>query len=188
MRRQKWMLFKSPMNVCLWVLLLTVLFSQVSRASGEGTRHIAGSGVNIYFMNDKVFGAVNGQPVWAVYNCGSDITGEIDIRGEYHTFEFAYHQKGDRVITGKFGTLSVALGRVDRKDHKFIYQVFVGDAEYAFSIRYEKIEAEHLVNSIIEGKLGPDRPLRLAVDGHLCPFATTGIILIVAGALMLSSP
>ncbi len=164
------------------------MFSRVSQASGEGTRHITGSGINVYFMNDKVFGTVNGQPVWAIYNCGSDINGEIDIRGKFHTFEFVYHPKGDRVITGNFGPKSVALGRIERKDRQFIYQVFVGNTEYTFSIRYEKVEAEHLVNSIIEGELGSNKPLKLKVDGHLCPFATTGIILIVAGAFMLSSP
>ena len=105
MRKQKLTLIKLMMHICL-VMLATAIFSKAARASGEGTRHITGSGVNVYFMNDKVFGAVNGQPVWAIYNCGSDINGEIDIRGEFHTFEFVYHQKGDRVITGKFGPRS----------------------------------------------------------------------------------
>jgi hypothetical protein len=187
MSRKKTTQAKTWRKIFCLALWLTLLLPLVSQASEEGTRHITGSGVNIYFMNDKVFGSVQGHPIWAIYNCGSDINGEIDIRGNFHAFEFAYHQKGDRVITGNFGPLSAALGKIVRKDRKFIYQVLVGDKEYAFSIRYEKIEADHLVNSIIEGEIEPGKPLKLTVNGHLCPFATTGIILIVAGSFLLSS-
>ena len=49
---------------------------------------------------------------------------------------------------------------------------------------YEQLEDEHMLNSIIEGSLGQGRDLRLKVDGHLCPFATTGIILIAAGSTL----
>ena len=59
---------------------------------------------------------------------------------------------------------------------------FVGENEHLFTIRYEKLEADHMVNSIIEGSLGKDLDLRFVVDGPLCPFATTGIILITAGS------
>ena len=41
----------------------------------EGTRHITGSGADIYFMNDKVFGTAAGRPLWAIYNCGESING-----------------------------------------------------------------------------------------------------------------
>jgi|GEM_PF-2040920 hypothetical protein len=174
-------------NVLFLSLCLALVSPLISQASDEDTRHITGNGVNIYFMKDKVFGSVYGHPVWAIYNCGSDINGEIDIRGDFHELDFTYHQKGDRIITGNFGPFSTALGKIERKDKKFIYQVFVGEKEYTFSIRYEKIESDHLVNSIIEGKFGPNKTFKLTVDGHLCPFATTGIILIVTGALMLSS-
>ena len=43
-----------------------------------------------------------------------------------------------------------------------------------------------MVNSIIEGELAEGMKIKLMVDGHLCPFATTGIILITVGSLVLS--
>ena len=45
-----------------------------------------------------------------------------------------------------------------------------------------------MVDSIIEGSLGDGRNLQLRVDGQLCPFATTGIILgsLAVVALLLS--
>ena len=57
----------------------------------EGTRHITGKNINLYFMNDKVFGTVETNPIWAIYNCGSDIQGEMDINGKYHKFSFKYY-------------------------------------------------------------------------------------------------
>jgi len=41
-----------------------------------------------------------------------------------------------------------------------------------------------MVNSIIEGTLDAGGQIRLRVDGNLCPFVTTGIILIVSGAML----
>ena len=155
-------------------------------ASGEGTRHITGIGKDIYFMDDKVFGTVNGHPLWAVYNCGSDIKGKIDIKGTYHDFSFRYQNKPDRLIIGEFGPLKMALGNIRKMGREIIYRVFVGDKEYSFSIRYERIEDEHMINSIIEGGLENGKRLHLTVDGHLCPFATTGIIMIVVGSAVLS--
>jgi hypothetical protein len=57
-------------------------------ASGEGTSHITGTGNNIYFMDDKMFGTIYGHPLWAIYHCGSEIEGQIDIQGTYHHFDF----------------------------------------------------------------------------------------------------
>jgi hypothetical protein len=154
-------------------------------AADEGTRHIVGEGVDMYFMNDKVFGTVDGHPLWAIYNCGSDIKGEMDVGGTYHPFSFAYRTEGDRKIVGTFGEQKMSLGDVEKTDGGFVYHVFVGLKEHTFSIRYEQLDDEHMLNSIIEGSLGDDRQLRLVVDGHLCPFATTGILLIAAGSSLL---
>jgi hypothetical protein len=153
-------------------------------AAEEGTRHIVGDGVDMYFMNDKVFGTVDDHPLWAIYNCGSDIKGEMDVDGTYHTFSFEYHKEGDRKITGTFGSLPMALGDIDKTDGGFLYHIFIGEEEFTFSIRYEELEDEHMVNSIIQGAVEEDRRIRLTVDGHLCPFATTGIILIAAGSTL----
>ena len=155
-------------------------------AMGEGTRHITGKGMDLYFMNDKVFGTVESRPLWGIYNCGSDIKGEIDINGTYQKFNFQFQNKDDRKIIGSFGSLTMGLGKIERKEKKFIYHVFVGEKEYTFSIKYEKTADEHMVNSLIEGELDRNKKIRLTVDGHLCPFATTGIILIVAGSSILS--
>jgi len=168
----------------------------------EGTRHITGTGMNVYFMNDKVFGTAgrpveaendrtfprktgNGHPLWAIYNCGSDIKGEIDIDGTYHYFSFKYHRQADRIIRGKFGPLKMSLGKIEKTNTGFIYHAFVDEKESLFSIRYEKMEDDHLVNSIIEGKFQNGREIRLIVDGPLCPFATTGIIMIASGVYAL---
>lgn len=147
--------------------------------SGEGTRRIVGSGLDVYFMNDRVFGTAGGHPLWAVYNCGSDIEGMIDIDGRYHKFGFQYHRDRERMITGRFGALEMSLGRVARTAEGFSYPVLAGGNEYGFTIRYETLEDGHLVNSVIEGDLG-GKKLTLRVDGRLCPFATTGIIMIAA--------
>lgn len=159
----------------------------------EGTRHIAGKDVSLYFMNDKVFGTVEDHPVWAIYHCGSDLKGEMDINGAYQPFGFQYAPKGtqegascgNKEITGTFGPLEMSLGKIERNEVGFVYHVFIGGREHTFSIRYEKMEHGHMVNSIIEGALDGGEPIILKTEGHLCPFATTGIILIVAGALSL---
>lgn len=165
---------------------LIVLYAGMGAfAGGEGTRHIVGENISLYFMNDKVFGTVENHPIWAVYNCGTAINGEMDINGVYQPFEFQYAKDPDRRITGTFGPLKMALGKIDPADGKFTYQVLIGDREVVFSIRYETIKDGHMVNSIIEGDLGEKGPVKLVVDGHLCPFATTGIILIVAGSMNL---
>lgn len=170
--------------------ILTILFilcavgTLGALASDEGTRHIVGDDVDMFFMNDKVFGTVAGHPLWANYNCGTDITGEMDVDGTYREFEFEYHQGGDRKITGTFGGTDMSLRDIEKTESGFVYHVFVGEVEHTFSIRFEKLEKGHLLNSIIEGSLGGDRNLRLVVDGQLCPFATTGIILIAAGSAL----
>ena len=82
------------------------------------------------------------------------------------------------------GDFFVGLGDVKRTKVGFIYQVFIKEKEYAFTIKYERIEDEHLVNSVIEGDVGKKK-IKMVVDGQLCPFATTGIICIAAGSAML---
>lgn len=153
-------------------------------SSGEGTRRIVGEDVDMVFMNDKVFGTVAGHPLWAIYECGKDIKGEIDVDGAYREFTFEYKTEGDRKIVGKFGETEMALGQIEKQDGGFVYHVFVEGREYTFRIRYEKLEGDHMVNSIIEGSLGKGRELKVTVDGQLCPFATTGIVLIAAGSSM----
>jgi hypothetical protein len=162
-------------------LLLAFGFA-ITLAEDEGTRHIVGDDVDMFFMNDKVFGTVDGHPLWAIYNCGSDIKGEIDVGGTYHKFSFEFGKEKDKKIVGTFGANEMSLGDVEKTDGGFVYHVFVGETEYLFKIRYEELEGEHMVNSIIEGSVGDGRDLKLTVDGHLCPFATTGIILIAAGS------
>jgi hypothetical protein len=150
----------------------------------EGTRHITGPNADMYFMNDKVFGTAGGHPLWAIYNCGSDIKGEMDLGGKYTSFAFTYLGEGDRKITGTFGTTAMALGAIDKQEGGFVYHVFVGDQEQLFSIRYQELEDAHMVNSVIEGTLPDGKVVKLSVDGRLCPMATTGIILIAAGAAL----
>lgn len=169
----------------LIVSILIILCFQINVfAMEEGTRHITGENVNLYFMNDKVFGTVGDNPIWAIYNCSSDIQGEMDIKGTYHKFSFQYHRLGERAITGSFGSTKMALGSIERKAKKIVYHVYVGESEYTFSIRYKQIEDGHMVNSIIEGELADGKKIILMVDGQLCPFATTGIILIAVGSLL----
>jgi hypothetical protein len=173
---------RAALSTVLAILVLTV---PSAWAADEGTRHITGEGVDVYFMNDKVFGTADGHPLWAIYNCGTDITGEMDLGDAvYESFAFTYHSEGDRKITGSFGDREMSLGAIDKADEGFVYHVFVGDQEHLFRIHYEKLESEHLVNSIIEGDLGKGETLHLEVDGQLCPFGTTGIILIAAGAAL----
>jgi hypothetical protein len=167
---------------------LTVLFAILSVtgfASGEGTRHITGKNIDVYFMNDKLFGQINNHPLWAIYNCGSDIQGEIDVNGTHHRFDLRFHRTGDRRITGSFGREKISIGTITKTKHGFVYQALIGENEYSFSVRYEEIEKEHLVNSIIEGETDGGKKVKMVVDGHLCPFATAGIILIIAGSIIL---
>jgi hypothetical protein len=174
---------ESRMRKLAIALGIVLAFSSLAAmAADEGTRHIVGDGVDLFFMNDKVFGTVSGQPLWALYNCGSDIKGEMDAGGKYQKFAFEYREDGNRKIVGTFGDKEMSLGDIEKTDSGFIYHVFVGQEEFTFTIHYEKLESDHMLNSIIEGSLGKDLDLRLVVDGHLCPFATTGIILITAGS------
>ena len=87
------------------------------------------------------------------------------------------------MVTGTFGSTKMALKKIEKTDAGFLYHLKINNAPRVFSIRYERMENEHLVNSIIEGTAGADKAIKLTVDGHLCPFATTGVLLIVAGAL-----
>jgi hypothetical protein len=172
-------------------LILAVVFVCCSVATlaaeeEEGTRHITGNGLDMFFMNDKVFGTVDGNPLWAIYNCGTDIKGEMDVGGKYKTFAFEYTSGGDRKIIGTFDSREMSLGEIEKTDNGFVYHVFVGEKEHTFTIRFQKIDDGHLVNSIIEGSLGHDRELKVTVDGRLCPFATTGIILIAVGSSLAS--
>jgi hypothetical protein len=167
-----------------WTVLLAIL-SVTAFASQEGTRHITGKDIDIYFMKDKVFGHIKRHPLWAIYNCGSDIKGEIDVNGTYHRFDLRYHRVGDRKITGSFGSQKIAMGTITKTKLGSVYQVIIGEKEYSFSIRYERVEKEHLVNSIIEGEIDKGRKIKMTVDGHLCPFVTAGIILITAGSILI---
>jgi hypothetical protein len=178
--------FSKKVGILFLLIFLTGPHAVFS--SEEGTRHITGKGTDLYFMNDKVFGTVKGHPIWAVYDCGAEIRGEIDIKGTYHGFHLTYPGDGDRIITGEFGSLKMALGRLEKKDRRVIYPVQVEEKAYSFSIRYEKIQGEHMVNSIIDGEIEKGIPLTLTVDGALCPFATTGIIMVVVGSRILSHP
>ena len=171
-------------RMALVLFLVALLLPTVAFGMKEGTRHITGNETDLNFMNDKVFGVVQNRPLWAIYNCGSDIESEIDVGGAYQRFHFQYHHDGAQPITGSFGSLKMALGKIERKGKGFTYHVIAGDLEYEFSITYKRVEAEHLVDSLIEGQLD-GRKIELSVDGHLCPFATTGIILIVVGSAVL---
>lgn len=166
---------------CVFFLLA---LAAPSPASEEGTRHITGDNVDLYFMNDKVFGHVHGHPVWAIYHCRKDIQGEIDVNGTYHGFHMIYHKHGDRKITGDFGPHFMAMGDIKKTEDGFIYPIFIKAKAYQFTITYEQMRDGHLVNSIIHGDLGAGKAIRLKVDGRLCPFATTGIIMIAAGAML----
>jgi hypothetical protein len=169
----------------IMLLFLALPFSLF--ASEEGTRHITGEGKNIYFMNDRVFGTIDGHPLWADYTCGSEINGKIDINNTYHSFTLRYRKGGDFIADGTFGPMKLALEKIERKGQKTLFHILLDDKEYIFSIRYERFQEGHMINSIIEGKDGKGRPVKLSVDGRLCPFATSGIILIVVGAVTLSA-
>ena len=171
-------------RVAVILALVFVFGPLVVSAEDEGTRHITGHGIDMFFMNDKVFGTVDGHPLWALYDCGTDIKGEMDVNGEYVPFHFDYTKKGDRKIVGTFGEQEMSLGEIEKTDEGFVYHVFVGEKETTFSIRYEEFKGGHLLNSIIEGSVGKGQDLKLTVDGRLCPFGTTGIILIAVGSAL----
>ena len=173
-------------KILLTSISLLALSASFVSASGEGTRHITGRGTDLFFMDDKVFGTVNTSPLWAVYNCGSAIKGEIDIKGKYHSFNFTYQNKKSEIITGSFGPLKMSMGKIKKMKHGFLYEVYVNNKKHKFSIQYEKVQDGHMVNSIILGKIDKDRPVHLKTDGQLCPFATTGIIMISMGAAYLT--
>ncbi len=168
-----------------WTVFIAVL-SVVGFASEEGTRRITGKNIDVYFMNDKIFGHVKNNPLWAIYNCGSDIKGQIDVNGTYHTFDLRYHRGGDQKITGSFGPKRVAIGAITRTQRGFVYQAFIGEKRYSFLVRYERLEKDHLVNSIIEGETDRGEKIKMLIDGHLCPFATAGLILIIAGSILIA--
>jgi hypothetical protein len=168
-----------------WIVVLVAL-SVTAFASTEGTRHITGKDIDLYFMDDKLFGHIKKHPLWAIYNCRSDIKGMIDASGTYHKFDLRYNTAGGRKITGSFGSHKIAIGTIKKAELGFLYQVIIGEKEYSFSVRYERLEKEHLVNSIIEGETDGGEKTKMVVDGHICPFATAGIILIVAGSSLLS--
>ena len=174
--------FKRKTAVLIGSALLSVFFSFSAFASWEGTRHIRGDGIDLYFMNDKVFGHVNENPLWAIYTCASDIKGEMDVKGTYHRLDLRYDQAGEFKITGSFGPQQIAVTTIEKTERGLIYGVLIGKKAYSFSTRYERLEREHMVNGIIEGKIDGGKELKLTVDGPLCPFATAGIILIVAGS------
>jgi len=174
---------RSTAMVVLGVLLM-LMPAGAAASQGEGTRHITGSGMDLFFMDDKVFGTAGGHPLWAIYNCGSDIAGKIDIGGAYRDLNFTYHREGEDLITGTFGDLKLSMGRIEKVPGGLVYPVAAAGTVYRFTIRYAKQEDGHLVNSIIEGAVGGKNPLRLTVDGRLCPFATTGIIMIAVGAAL----
>ena len=176
---------KKAISLTLCIVFTVVLFGVVG-ASEEGTRHITGDNVDVYFMNDRLFGHVEKHPLWAIYNCGRDIKGQIDVDGTYHQFHMVYHRTGNRKITGNFGTYYIAMGDIRRIESGFVYQVFVKEKEYFFTIKYEQFEQEHLINSVIEGKIADGKTIKWTVDGRLCPFATTGVILIALGSMVVS--
>ncbi len=176
---------KKIMNFVLLSTIVLLLITTPCKAIGsEKTRHITGDGTNIYFMQDKVFGVINNHPIWAIYNCGSDISGEVDKNGTYISFSFNFPKEGGKRVAGTFGKKEIGLGNIEKTDKKLVYHVLVNGKEYLFSVIPEKIEGNHMVNSVIEGTLDKSRIMRFNVDGELCPFATTGIILIVSGAML----
>ena len=79
------------------------------------------------------------------------------------------------------------MGRIEKIPGGLVYPMTNGLATYRFISRYAKQKEMPLVNAIIEGKDGDGRALRLTVDDRLCPFATTGIIMIAVGAILFSN-
>ena len=109
----------------------------------------------------------------------------MDVEGTYHKFNFQYQRGGQCKVTGSFGSLKMALGKIERKDDKVVYHVSINEKQCTFSIKYEQIKDKHMVNSLIEGEVTTGKKIKLTVDGHLCPFATTGIVMIIAGSVVL---
>ena len=100
------------------LFLMFVLVSPLTFAN-EGTRHITGNDVDIYFMNDKVFGTVSGYPLWAIYNCGKDINGEMSHNGNTREFSFLYNHQGNPLINGSFGNMQMSLDGIKRQNNIF---------------------------------------------------------------------
>jgi len=174
-------------KILLLLLIIFLISNPLGLASEEGTRHITGSRMDLYFMNDKVFGTANHNPLWAVYNCGTSIKGEMDIKGKFYTFEYTYHKKNKQIIAGNFGPLKMSMENIKKVKNGFVYEVLVNRKKHTFSITYEKVQSGHMVNSIIQGKIDRNREIRLKTNGPLCPFATTGIIMIAAGSAYLTA-
>lgn len=89
------------------VALMGIMPLRVEATQREGTRDITGSGLNLYFLHDKVFGTACGHPLWARYNCGSDFAGQIDLGNAYRELNFTYRRDGgdlgNAIIEGKVG-------------------------------------------------------------------------------------
>ena len=169
-------------RICLLPLVILLISPLLVFASAEGTRHITGSGMDLYFMNDKVFGTANNNPLWAVYNCGTSIKGEMDIKGKYYSFAYAYHQKKEQIITGHFGPVKMSMENIKKNKNGFLYEVIVNTKKHIFSISYEKVQSGHMLNSVIQGSIDKNNNIYLETNGRLCPFATTGIIMIAVGS------
>lgn len=94
-------------------------------------------------MNDKVFGTVNDHPLWAVYDCGTEIRGEIDIQGNCHRFHFTYLGEEDSLITGNFGALKISLGKLRKEAGRIIYPIKAGEKTYFFPYGIKKFKKAH---------------------------------------------
>jgi hypothetical protein len=150
----------------------------------EAPRRIHGGGVDLQMEGDLVFGTVGGLPVWARYRCGRDIQGTMEAAGARMDFAFTYAGKdAPRLVTGSFGGREAALERILPLDQGFVYELSLGEDLLEFRIRYHRDVQGHMQNPVIEGRLPGRRAVRLTVEGQLCPFATSGLILMVAGAL-----
>ena len=75
---------------------------------------------------------------------------------------------------------------MERTEGGLTYNLMIGKEKRVFSVRYEQLQQEHMVNSVIEGEVEDGKKIRMVVDGHLCPFATAGVILIVVGSALSS--
>jgi hypothetical protein len=172
------------MKLGFWGTVGVLLVMAVAAGAQEAPRRVRGSGVDLVFADDLVYGSVGGRAVWASYRCGRDIQGAMEGEGTRLEFAFTYAEKGaPRVVSGSFGGREAALERIVPVEQGFVYDLSLGEDLLEFHIRYLRNAQGHLENPVIEGRLPGRQAVRLTVDGPLCPFATTGVILIVAGAL-----
>jgi hypothetical protein len=168
----------------VWRIVGVLLVLAASAGAQEAPRRIRGSGVDLIFAEDMVYGSVGGRPVWANYRCARDIQGVMEGNGTRVEFAFACAAKGaPRVVSGTFGGREAALERILPVDQGFVYDLSLGEDLLEFHIHCSQDAQGHLENPVIEGRLPGRKSVRLAVDGRLCPFATMGVILIVTGAL-----